>query len=355
MSARLFLRFVLMSVVAIMGIKAGRSFIGQNSFFQKVDRTYFSYVLGFLGAVAGFTVAPYLLIIPYQGLRAWLCKISARKLFIGTIGLLGGLVLAALAAYPLSMLPGSWGHLMPTVAALCFAILGAIVMGVRGWELFSLIGVSLRPMTGRHQGVVLLDTSVIIDGRIADISRTGFVAGTMLVPRFVLDELQHIADSANPLRRNRGRRGLDILNHMQKDGSVPLQITEYDIPGAQEVDSKLVRLAQELDCPILTNDYNLNRVAELQGVRVLNINELANAVKAVVLPGESLTVQIIQEGKEAGQGVGYLDDGTMVVVEEGRRYLNASVEIVVTRVLQTAAGRMIFGQPVVSQSQGHGR
>jgi len=159
----------------------------------------------------------------------------------------------------------------------------------------------------------------------------------------VLDELQHIADSPDVLRRNRGRRGLDILNKMQKDESIPLEISEMDISEIREVDAKLVKLAQDMDCPILTNDYNLNRVAELQGVEVLNINELANAVKAVVLPGEMLRVRIIQEGKELGQGVGYLDDGTMVVVEDGRRHINHTVDIGVTRVLQTVAGRMIFG------------
>lgn len=192
---------------------------------------------------------------------------------------------------------------------------------------------------------VLLDTSVIIDGRIADVSRTGFIQGTMLVPRFVLNELQHIADSPDTLRRNRGRRGLEMLNKLQKDSTVPILITDMDIDGVREVDDKLVLLAKQLHCAIVTNDYNLNRVAELQGVTVLNINELANAVRAIYLPGESLEVKIIQEGKESGQGVGYLDDGTMVVVEEGRQNIGRTVAIIVTKVLQTAAGRMIFARP----------
>jgi len=165
-----------------------------------------------------------------------------------------------------------------------------------------------------------------------------------VIPRFVLNELQHIADSPDVLRRNRGRRGLDMLNKLQKESRVPIRITDMDVSDIREVDGKLVRLSKDLDCPIITNDYNLNRVAELQGVKVLNINELANAVKAVVLPGETITVQIIQEGKELGQGVGYLDDGTMVVVEDGRRHLEQTVEVNVTRVLQTVAGRMIFAQ-----------
>jgi uncharacterized protein YacL len=189
-----------------------------------------------------------------------------------------------------------------------------------------------------------LDTSVIIDGRIADISRTGFIGGTMLIPRFVLSELQHIADSSNMLRRNRGRRGLDMLNRLQKESVTPIRISDMDTDEAEEVDSKLVTLAREMDCPIITNDYNLNRVAELQGVTVLNINELANAVKVLFLPGESMQVRIIQEGKEVGQGVGYLDDGTMVVVEDGRRHIGRSVQVIVTKVLQTAAGRMVFAK-----------
>lgn len=165
------------------------------------------------------------------------------------------------------------------------------------------------------------------------------------MPRFVLNELQHIADSSDSLRRNRGRRGLEILNQLQKHSDVPIEIADLDAPEAKEVDSKLVRLGKRLNAPVLTNDYNLNRVAELQGVRVLNINELANAVKAVVLPGETISVRIIQEGKELGQGVGYLDDGTMVVVEDGKQYINNTMEVTVTRVLQTVAGRMIFATP----------
>ena len=191
---------------------------------------------------------------------------------------------------------------------------------------------------------ILLDTSVIIDGRITDISKTGFIRGTMLVPNFILMELQHIADSADSLRRNRGRRGLEVLTLLQQENPIPVQITDMDISEVREADSKLVALARHLHCPIMTNDYNLNRVAELQGVTVLNINDLANAVKALYLPGEELNVKIIQEGKEYGQGVGYLEDGTMVVVEDGRSYMNSSPNVIVTKVLQTTAGRMIFAK-----------
>ncbi len=199
---------------------------------------------------------------------------------------------------------------------------------------------------------VLLDTSAIIDGRIADISATGFISGELVVPRFILDELQHIADSPDLLRRNRGRRGLDMLNRMSKDSATPVSVLDLDAKDILEVDGKLVQIAKRYGCSIITNDFNLNRVAELQGVMVLNVNQLANAVKPVVLPGEEMAVHIIQQGKEINQGVGYLDDGTMIVVEDGQRFLNRDVDIVVTRVLQTVAGRMIFAHP---KAHGNGR
>ena len=191
----------------------------------------------------------------------------------------------------------------------------------------------------------ILDTSVIIDGRIADIVKTGFVEGILLIPSFVLEELRHIADSSDLLKRNRGRRGLDILNQISKETAIKVHIHEQDFDDINEVDSKLVRLGQVLGSPLLTNDYNLNKVAELQGVKVLNINELANALKPIVLPGEEMLVQVMKEGKEPGQGVAYLDDGTMIVVDTGRRYMGQNVTVLVTSVLQTAAGRMIFAKP----------
>ncbi|MFN2134398.1 MAG: PIN/TRAM domain-containing protein, partial [Candidatus Promineifilaceae bacterium] len=196
----------------------------------------------------------------------------------------------------------------------------------------------------KQEDVILLDTSVVIDGRISDVCKSGFIRSTLLVPNFILLELQHIADSSDSLRRNRGRRGLEVLSILQNDTPIPLHFTDMDATDVRDADSKLVALARDLHCPIMTNDYNLNRVAELQGVTVLNINDLANAVKALYLPGEELEVKIIQEGKEYGQGVGYLDDGTMVVVEDGRSYINRSENVTVTKVLQTTAGRMIFAR-----------
>ena len=191
----------------------------------------------------------------------------------------------------------------------------------------------------------ILDTSVIIDGRIADICQTGFLEGVMVIPQFVLEELQHIADSSDVLKRNRGRRGLDILNRIQKELDIKVEIYEGDFEDIQEVDSKLVKLAKLTSGVVVTNDFNLNKVCELQKVAVLNINDLANAVKPVVLPGEEMKVQVIKDGKEHNQGVAYLDDGTMIVVEEGRNYIGKDIDVLVTSVLQTAAGRMIFAKP----------
>jgi uncharacterized protein YacL len=223
-------------------------------------------------------------------------------------------------------------------------------MSMRYKELFAILNIRLptskpgEPITPAREPM-LLDTSVIIDGRIADIIAAGFVRGDLIVPRFVLNELQFVADSTDGMRRARGRRGLEVLKRLQKESIMPVKIVNDDPGGAQRVDEKLVLLARQLDCPVVTNDYNLNKVASLQGVTVLNINELANAVKTVLIPGETLNIQIIQPGKEAGQGVGYLEDGTMVVVEDGQPYIDQSISVTVTKVLQTAAGRMIFAKP----------
>lgn len=231
------------------------------------------------------------------------------------------------------------------VTSLLFAYLGAITI-LRGQDEFSVMIPFVKlSAKGAKEDIILLDTSVIIDGRIADIAETQFLGGKLFLPRFVLKELQLIADSSDPLKRNRGRRGLDILNRMRKSPAVEIKVHEADYPDVSTVDAKLVRLAQELGGKLLTNDYNLNKVAELQGVKVLNINELANAVKPIVIPGEMMQIRILKEGKEHEQGVGYLDDGTMVVVDNGRRRIGQTVAVTITSVLQTQAGRMIFAKP----------
>ncbi len=299
--------------------------------------------LALIGAFLGFIVTPWLTVRPMIWINREMRGLPIQTLLAAIIGLAIGLLIAALAAVPLHYLPLSLGRLMPFVAALLFGYIGILTAVARQTDLLNLLNARLPGgARGGKPDYIILDTSVIIDGRIADIAQTGFLAGTILVPRFVLNELQHIADSSDSLRRNRGRRGLEILNQLQKHGDVPIEISDLDVPEAKEVDGKLIRLGERLEAPVLTNDYNLNRVAELQGVKVLNINELANAVKSVVLPGETIRVRIIQAGKELGQGVGYLDDGTMVVVEDGKRYINNTMEVTVTRVLQTVAGRMIF-------------
>ncbi len=233
-------------------------------------------------------------------------------------------------------------HFVHVLVVVLLGYMGIVIGGSKGeWFEPARIIAAFRDSSKLHQYKVL-DTSVIIDGRIADICETGFLEGTLVVPQFVLRELQQVADSSDSLKRNRGRRGLDILQKIQKMGGVHVQIVETDFPEVREVDLKLIELARKLDGKIVTNDFNLNKVAQLRGVHVLNINELANSLKPVVLPGEIMRVFILKEGKEAGQGVGYLDDGTMVVVDQGKRALGKTIEVSVTSVLQTTAGKMIF-------------
>ncbi|MCS5657274.1 MAG: PIN domain nuclease [Dehalococcoidia bacterium] len=286
---------------------------------------------------------------PWRKSADYISSIPGSTLLSGTIGLLVGLVIASLISIPLYSLNGWLGWGVPVMVSLFLGLFG-MWLGVHRNRDMSAIFPRLENSNNGvgkvyRNGSILVDTSAIIDGRIADLSITGFLEGSLVVPRFVLDELRHIADSSDDLRRARGRRGLEVLGRLRKDATVPLEVLDVGVGVGEEVDAQLVRLAKGMDSPILTTDYNLNRVAELQGVQVLNVNELANALKSIVLPGEDLRVHIVQEGKEAGQGVAYLDDGTMVVVEGGRRYLNAFHEVVVTRVLQTAAGRIIFAQP----------
>ena len=308
---------------------------------------------GVLGAVLGFLFTPYVTVRPINAARQALSAMPLERLVALMIGIFLGLIGAALFAIPLSQLPSPFKEILPLATALGFCYLGAVLMMNRYRDLkdfFAGLWPSrhekvTEPEKKEEEQVILLDTSVIIDGRILDIGRTGFIRQTLRVPNFVLKELQHIADSPDSLRRNRGRRGLDILSMLQNESPVPVRITDMDAPQTRDADSKLVLLARRLTCPIMTNDYNLNKVAELQGITVLNINDLANAVKASFLPGEELSVTIIQEGKEYGQGVGYLDDGTMVVVEDGYRLMNRTEHVVVTKVLQTTAGRMIFAKP----------
>jgi len=292
-------------------------------------------------------------------LETALQKMPTQDLLGGALGLIIGLIIATLLGYSFSYVPLVGGYLAIAVS-LALGYLGLVVGIKRKDDLLAIfhllprLGGREREKSGKSDSrgrYKILDTSVIIDGRIADICRSGFLDGVLLVPSFVLEELRHIADSADLLKRSRGRRGLDILNALRKDPQAAVEVVDIDFDDLSEVDTKLIRLAQIKNGCIVTNDYNLNKVAELQGVRVLNINELANAVKPIVLPGEEMAVQIIKEGKEQGQGIGYLDDGTMIVVDGGKRFIGQTIEVQVTSVFQTAAGRMIFARPRLGEKK----
>lgn len=294
-----------------------------------------------MGAAVGFVAAILLML-----LELYVARIPTKVLLTALMGLVAGLIVGNLLFLSLFFLTDAKGSILPYVYNLFFGYIG-LVLGIRRSgdiiEIFPFLSPTHRGERGGFgRSTKILDTSVIIDGRIADICEAGFIEGTLIIPRFILRELQKIADSPDPLRRNRGRRGLDVLNRIQKKVSVDVRIQETDFPELRDVDAKLVRLARVMDAKIMTNDYNLNKIAELEGVSVLNINELAEALKPVVLPGEELTLHIVKEGKEFGQGVAYLDDGTMVVVDNGKDHIGEKVEVTVTSVLQTTAGRMIF-------------
>lgn len=275
---------------------------------------------------------------------------SMQDLVLGLMGAIIGLMLGALVSVPVSKLPEPWGGLLPLVLSVVLTVTLTAVMLSRRSSMLHLLPILKFENTKSQtsdisSGQILVDTSVIIDGRIADIAAAGFVPGKLIVPRFVLAELQNIADSEDAMRRGRGRRGLEVLNRLRETADLVVEVTDEDVSGVKEVDAKLVALAQKHNCNVLTTDYNLNRVAAIQGVRVLNVNELSNAIRPVVLPGEELIVRVVQPGKERNQGVGYLADGTMIVVENGDKLMGQEVITEVTRVFQTVAGKMIFATP----------
>lgn len=316
-----------------------------------------------------YAISPFLISLVWkitELLEAGLQKIPTNDIIVGAGGLIVGLIVAILLTSPFIGLFSS--NTVLSVIGSIIAIIVYIVLGTLGIKtslrkkddlanIFTFLKKFGKEKKGKPEsktGVAqpkILDTSVIIDGRIFDILKTGFVEGTIVIPSFVLEELRHIADSSDSLKRTRGRRGLDILNMIQKELPVNVEITEKDFPEIQEVDSKLLKLAQVINGKVITNDFNLNKVAAFQGVPVLNINELANAIKPVVIPGEEMNIHIIKDGKESGQGVAYLDDGTMIVVEGGRRYVGEIIDVIVTSVLQTAAGRMIFARTKTAQDK----
>jgi uncharacterized protein YacL len=320
-------------------------------------------ILFFVCGISGYTLTKGLSTSPWNGLwgllgglllaaltllmEGGLKKIPLKNLLGSIIGLIFGFIIANLISNVFLSNPLNRQQILLPLYGGLYGVCGYIGLRIgskkgeefhlSGWKLFS-------KNPPRSDNTKILDTSVIIDGRIADITETGFVEGALLIPQFVLNELQHIADSSDPIKRTRGKRGLEVLHHIQKQVNVDVRIVDTDYPSVKEVDAKLIELAKEVRGKIVTNDSNLNKVAELQGIEVLNINELANSLKPVVLPGEEMNVKILKEGKEMGQGVAYLDDGTMIVVDNGKRQMGRTVDVVVTSVLQTPAGRMIFAR-----------
>ena len=356
-------------LISLLGIILGTtSYVSVAKYFPQLNfgmsNIYLvALIAGLLIGVAFYLISPWI----FNKVRRFvkildteISKYPQTDILLGSIGLIVGLVIAYL------IVGGLFGSIagMPLIKTI-LSIIIYLIMGYIGIkitlksrdDLFNISKLSrLSSSIGKDRPnkkdnamksipPKVLDTSVIIDGRIADICRTGFVEGKLIIPKFVLNELQHIADSSDDLKRVRGRRGLDILNIIQKELDIEVEITEKDFDDIPEVDSKLLKLAQVINGKVVTNDYNLNKVAQFQGVEVLNINELANAVKPVAIPGEEMIAQVVKEGKESNQGVAYLDDGTMIVVEGGKKHIGQTINVLVTSVLQTSAGRMIFGKP----------
>jgi uncharacterized protein YacL len=304
----------------------------------------------------GYVLGPHVSWAVFRNLRKVVAETSTLDLVAVGAGFTFGALIGALLAVPLSFLPDPFGRLIPFVVAVITCSLGTAVALLRKRDLVAPLVVprlaraaSATPGDGdaspAPDAAVLLDTNIVIDGRIADLIGTGFLPDRLLIPRFVLDELQRIADSDDPMRRTRGRRGLDTLNRLRQDAPERVEIVDALVPEEREVDAKLIHLAKERDVRVLTNDYNLSRVAEVQGVHVLNLNQLTNALRPMVLPGEEIKLKVVQEGREAGQGVGFLDDGTMVVVDGGKPLVGTQTQVTVTRLLQTGAGRMVFATP----------
>jgi len=312
---------------------------------------------GAAGLISGALAGPLLSVEPFLWLERTLETAPAGELLGGVLGLLVGLVVSALVAVLLSGIPAGIGYFVALVLAIAFVYIGVHTGMRRRVDVAAVFSQAARRPGGRTTAAsivdadapppqdappVLVDTSVLIDGRILDIVATGFIPGRLVIPSFVLEELQRVADAGDPMRRSRGRRGLNVVETLKNSPDVVCEILDTDIPGASEVDWRLIKLARQMGAGLMTNDFNLNKLARVEGLRVLNLNDLANALKPIVSAGETMEVTIVKDGKEPHQGVGYLDDGTMVVVENGRRHIDSTVPVTVTSVLQTPAGRMIF-------------
>ena len=345
------LRFIFAAVFGVTGFLLGREayiHVFSLHFASELLQVVFMVVVPVAGALVGVALAPLAQSIFEDELNAverGIERLSPAELAGGAIGLIFGLLIAFLIRSILFEFLSVTGRAGSYVAILMYIVISMFVayLGARVGSRMHFVPLAMQGSAGAGGAGKVLDTSVLIDGRIVEILEAGFLEGPLVLPRFILRELQAVADSADSMKRTRGRRGLEVLKRLQEIGA--LEVSERDYAEIRGADAKLVRLAQDLGCKLLTNDYNLNRVAHVEGIAVLNVNELANAIKPVVLPGEELHVQIIRDGKEPHQGIGYLDDGTMIVVEHGSRLVGEDTDVVVTSVLQTVAGRMIFAKP----------
>ncbi|HYO89865.1 MAG TPA: PIN domain-containing protein [Candidatus Limnocylindrales bacterium] len=349
MSADFLSRLIGMVVLGVLGAQLGADLSASLASSQQL----FSLVLGLVGVLFGLVVTPYLTVRPVVRLYHTVSETPMEVLFTSVLGLLVGLTIGVLLSFPLSLLGGPLGAYLPAFAAVASGFIFWMVFNGRSREVWLFMnqwlgigGKQLATAGAAPAGLLLVDSSVLIDGRVVDIAHTGFLQGTLVVPRFIIDELHRVADASDPQRRNRGRRGLAKLNELQRDPTVLFRIIEDDIEDVEPVDDKLVALALKLNAPLLTIDFALNQVARAQGVTVLNMNALANAVRAALIPGETFTLRVLQEGREADQGVGYLEDGTMVVVEKGREYLDRTITVEVTKLISKEAGRIIFARPI---------
>jgi uncharacterized protein YacL len=338
-------RLVGMIVFIFVGARLGRDL----ATFVNLDAASRAFIFGLTGMLFGIIATPYFTTRPVRLLRRAINEVPVERLLMSLVGSLIGLLLALLLAYPLSLLPEPVGTVAPAFISVIGAYLGLTTFAVRSREILDALSERFVRPASRAAAAgsrkLILDTSVLIDGRIADVAETGFLGGTLIIPRFVMTELHRVADSSDQLRRNRGRHGLDILKKIQRSEVVPIRMVEEDFEDIPEVDNKLVALALQLNASLITNDYNLGQIAEVQGVQVLNINQLSKSLRSLYIPGETFAIRIIQDGKDANQGVGYLDDGTMVVVENGRQNMDRTINVRVTKLIERDAGRMIFATP----------
>jgi len=315
-----------------------------------------SFIFSLVGVLFGLIMTPWITVRPLRALRRFINEMPVDALFTTMLGMLSGLLVGLLAAYPLSLLDPPLGTLLPVLVLLIAVYLLTTIFNVRSREVWLFlsewfgIGPKRNTLGAGTERQLILDTSVLIDGRIVDIAKTGFIGGTLVVPRFVISELHRVADSSDAQRRNRGRRGLTKLNELQREAGIAFKIIEEDVEEVPEVDDKLIALALRLNSPVVTIDFPMNQVAAAQGAVVLNINALANAVRSAYIPGETFALRIIQDGKEAGQGVGYLEDGTMVIVENGKDFMDRTIYVEVTKLINRETGRIIFAKPADSKS-----